>query len=78
MWKDFKFAIDPRSGDSKPVPKEGSDDDDEGGSKSGSKSLLHDGGDTGYDEAKKLGEDEDHYASFNDNLSTTKSTTGKA
>ena len=47
MWKSLKFALDLRAGDSKPVPKEGSDGDSTSESKSGaasktgSRSLLN-------------------------------------
>ena len=75
MWKEFKFAVDLRAGDSKPVAKEGS-------SKAGSKSLLNDTEGSVSKSGRsshmygKIGKDEDEdddegdYAVFNDNYST--------
>lgn len=76
MWGDFKFAVDLRASDTKPVPKEGS--------KAGSKSILNDGSHygTAIHEGDKEGRKTDHpddespYATFNDNYSTTKSHKG--
>lgn len=76
MWKEFKFAIDLREGDTKPVPKDAL-------SKAGSKSILDasyagagDGSQKkaggGGDSASKAAtsEDESPYATFNDTYST--------
>ena len=75
MWKEFKFAIDLREGDTKPVPKDAL-------SKAGSKSILDSyAGAAGDGSQKKAGggdsaskaatsEDESPYATFNDTYST--------
>ncbi|XP_059083828.1 glutamate receptor ionotropic, kainate 2-like isoform X2 [Tigriopus californicus] len=76
MWGDFKFAVDLRASDTKPVPKEGS--------RAGSKSILNDGSHYGTNilEGDREGRKTDHpddespYATFNDNYSTTKSHKG--
>lgn len=81
MWKEFKFALDLRAGDSKPVPKEGSD-------KSGSKSLLNEeeshyreiseGSPPSPKAAVRGQKEESPYATFNDDYGTTKSNKSKA
>ena len=60
MWKEFKFAINPMAGDTKPVHKEESD------SKSASKSLLKE--DSPYGEIGKDHDDDKSstYAAFSD------------
>ena len=88
MWKEFKFALDLRAGDSKPIPKEdsgssssssssSSDKTGAGGGGGGSKSLLNE--ESHYGEiaetpgTPKDRKEESPYATFNEDYGTGKS-----
>ena len=78
MWQDFKFAVDFRAGDTKPV-EEGAKDKSEAGTKSIGKEESHYGeigNDTGTRNRNKSGKtsgnnhnDDSAYAVFNDSFS---------
>ena len=77
MWQDFKFAVDFRAGDTKPV-EEGAKDKSEAGTKSIGKEESHygeigndTGGEHGTRNRNKSGKNNDDsaYAVFNDSFS---------
>ncbi len=66
-WKEFKFAVDLRAGDTKPVEKE----DDESGSGSGKSG----GGDSGDSSSTTSGDD--HYGVINEDLHSKATSAGE-